>query len=71
LAIQIANRSGLRRRLDKTDDTPPAVFSSPASRVAWAKETFEWGASGSSLPAIVAEISKYFLRHTPPISGGR
>jgi D-alanine-D-alanine ligase-like ATP-grasp enzyme len=30
LAIQIANRSGLRRRLDKPDDAPPAAFSSPA-----------------------------------------
>jgi alpha-L-glutamate ligase-like protein len=71
LAIQIANRSGLRRRLDKTDDAPLAVFSSPASRVAWAKETFGRGAGGSLLPASVAEAGTPLMRQTLlPISGG-
>lgn len=40
LAIQMANQSGLRLRLDKTDRALPAVFLSAASRVAWAKEQF-------------------------------
>ena len=40
LAIQMANQSGLRIRLDKTDRALPAVFLSPASRVAWAKDHF-------------------------------
>lgn len=40
LAIQMANQSGLRIHLDKTDSAPPAVFSSPASRVAWARDHF-------------------------------
>jgi alpha-L-glutamate ligase-like protein len=38
LAIQIANQAGLRTRLDRTDGAPPAVFSSAASRVTWARE---------------------------------
>lgn len=40
LAIQLANRSGLRRRLDQIDEAPAEVFLSPASRVAWARERF-------------------------------
>jgi alpha-L-glutamate ligase-like protein len=40
LAIQIANRSGLRPRLARIDNAPGAVFSSPESRVAWAREQF-------------------------------
>jgi alpha-L-glutamate ligase-like protein len=58
LAIQIANGTGLRRRLDEIDNAPPAVFASPASRVAWAREQFGEGAGGSS------QISL-------PTSGGR
>jgi alpha-L-glutamate ligase-like protein len=40
LAIQMANQSGLRIRLDKTDRALPTVFLSPTSRVAWAKSQF-------------------------------
>lgn len=40
LAIQMANQSGLRLRLDETDRALAAVFLSPASRVAWAKDHF-------------------------------
>jgi alpha-L-glutamate ligase-like protein len=40
LAIQIANRAGLRERLDRTDGAPPAIFASAASRVAWARQQF-------------------------------
>lgn len=43
LAIQMANQSGLRIRLDKTDRALPAVFLTAASRVAWAKEHFMHG----------------------------
>jgi alpha-L-glutamate ligase-like protein len=49
LAIQIANRTGLRERLDKTDSAPAAVFASAASRVGWAREQFSEGAVGNSL----------------------
>ncbi len=42
LAIQIANQCGLRARLDRTDRALPAVFSSAASRVAWARENFSF-----------------------------
>ena len=48
LAIQIANRTGLRRRLDETDSAPPAVFASAESRVAWARERFGENASYKS-----------------------
>ena len=48
LAIQIANRSGLRARLDRTDSAPPAVFATPASRVAWAREQFGEAAGRNS-----------------------
>ncbi len=51
LAIQIANQTGLRRRLDKTDGAPPAVFAGPASRVAWAKATFGQSTGGMAAPA--------------------
>jgi alpha-L-glutamate ligase-like protein len=46
LGIQMANLSGLRHRLDKTDNTPPAVFLSAESRVRWAKENFGDPAAG-------------------------
>ena len=48
LAIQMANRQGLRTRLIKTDDAPKEVFSSPASRVAWARENFGQVTNGSA-----------------------
>jgi len=40
LAIQLANRKGLKERLDKIDQAPPEVFASPETRVRWARETF-------------------------------
>jgi alpha-L-glutamate ligase-like protein len=40
LAIQMANRKGLRGRLERVDRTEPEIFSTPESRVAWAKENF-------------------------------
>jgi len=40
LQIQMANRSGLRKRLEEVDGAPAAVFSSPESRVDWAVRTF-------------------------------
>ena len=40
LQIQIANQSGLRRRLEMIDRAPGDVFRSPESRVAWARTTF-------------------------------
>jgi hypothetical protein len=50
LAIQIANRTGLSRRLDETDAAPPAIFAEPASRVAWAREQFGQSAGDSATP---------------------
>jgi len=50
LAIQIANQSGLRLRLDRVDSAPAAVFSSPFSRVAWARENFGQIASHAVSP---------------------
>jgi alpha-L-glutamate ligase-like protein len=41
LAIQIANQSGLRARLEKVDKAPPEVFATPASRVEWARNAFK------------------------------
>jgi alpha-L-glutamate ligase-like protein len=38
LAIQMANRKGLRGRLERIDRAAPEIFSTPESRVAWAKE---------------------------------
>jgi alpha-L-glutamate ligase-like protein len=40
LAIQLANRKGLKERLDKIDQVPPGVFASPEARVQWARENF-------------------------------
>ena len=45
LAIQLANREGLYGRLRRIDIAPPDIFSTPESRVAWAREAF--GVSGS------------------------
>jgi alpha-L-glutamate ligase-like protein len=41
LAIQMANRSGLLKRLERVEKAPAAIFASPESRVAWAKEAFQ------------------------------
>ena len=40
LAIQLANRRGLKERLDKIDQAPPEVLASPEDRVRWAQEAF-------------------------------
>ena len=40
LQIQIANRTGLHRRLDLIDKAPPDFFTTPEARVAWAIQTF-------------------------------
>ncbi len=40
LAIQIANQDGLYGRLKKIDQSPPGLFETAESRVAWAMETF-------------------------------
>ena len=40
LAIQIANRDGLHRRLKNVDQAPPEIFATLDSKVAWARETF-------------------------------
>ena len=40
LAIQLANRAGLLRRLKQVDDAPPDIFPLPEARVAWAMQTF-------------------------------
>lgn len=40
LAIQMANQSGLRKRLERIDKERPYNLLSPVSRVAWAKEAF-------------------------------
>jgi len=40
LAIQLANRKGLKDRLDKIDQAPPEVLASAEARVQWARETF-------------------------------
>jgi hypothetical protein len=41
LAIQMANREGLLKRLERINGTPAATFATPESRVAWAKEAFK------------------------------
>jgi alpha-L-glutamate ligase-like protein len=41
LAIQMANREGLLKRLERIDGTPGTIFATPESRVAWAKEAFK------------------------------
>lgn len=38
LAIQMASRKGLRGCLERIDRAAPKIFSTPESRVAWAKE---------------------------------
>jgi len=40
LAIQIANRKGLWRRLEEVERAPREIFSTPESRVEWAVKTF-------------------------------
>jgi len=40
LAIQLANRKGLKGRLEKIDQAPPGVFATAEARVEWARETF-------------------------------
>jgi alpha-L-glutamate ligase-like protein len=40
LAVQMANRKGLRGRLERIDRAAPEIFSTPESRVVWAKENF-------------------------------
>ena len=40
LAIQLANRKGLKERLDKIDQAPPEVFATAEARVEWARKTF-------------------------------
>ena len=40
LAIQLANRAGLRERLERVEKAPPEVFDKPEARVSWALETF-------------------------------
>jgi hypothetical protein len=57
LAIQMANRSGLRLRLDQTDRALPEVFLSPASRVAWGKDHFRKGVSSLASSAGDASTS--------------
>ncbi len=40
LAIQLANRKGLKERLDRVDQAPPEIFATAEARVRWARETF-------------------------------
>jgi len=40
LAIQMANGTGLLKRLERVEKAPGDIFGSPQSRVAWAKEAF-------------------------------
>jgi len=40
LVIQLANQAGLRTRLEAVDHAPCAMFSSPETRVTWAKQQF-------------------------------
>jgi alpha-L-glutamate ligase-like protein len=40
LQIQVANRTGLRQRLELVDKAPPDIFATPEARVTWALETF-------------------------------
>ncbi len=40
LQIQVANRAGLRERLETVEDAPLGMLSSPEQRIAWARETF-------------------------------
>jgi alpha-L-glutamate ligase-like protein len=43
LQIQVANQSGLRKRLDLIDHASSHVFVSPEARVAWARDAFTRG----------------------------
>jgi alpha-L-glutamate ligase-like protein len=45
LQIQIANRVGLRRRLERIDKAPREIFQTPEERVAWAIQAFAASAS--------------------------
>ncbi len=38
LAIQMANKSGLLKRLEDVDAAPDGIFTTPEKRIAWAKE---------------------------------
>ena len=40
LQIQVANRSGLRSRLEQVERAPISIFANAEKRVAWARETF-------------------------------
>jgi alpha-L-glutamate ligase-like protein len=40
LAIQLANRAGLRERLERVEKAPPEVLDKPEARVSWALEAF-------------------------------
>jgi alpha-L-glutamate ligase-like protein len=40
LAIQLANRKGLKERLDRVDQAPAEIFATAEARVQWARETF-------------------------------
>jgi len=40
LAIQLANRKGLKERLDRVDQAPAEIFAPAEARVQWARETF-------------------------------
>lgn len=40
LAIQLANRQGLRKRLDQVDQAPSDIFATPEARVKWAVNNF-------------------------------
>jgi alpha-L-glutamate ligase-like protein len=46
LQIQMANRAGLKRRLEQIDRAPTRIFSSPEDRVEWAIDAF--GANGNT-----------------------
>jgi alpha-L-glutamate ligase-like protein len=41
LAIQLANRQGLRRRLDRVEKAPAEIFGTPEARVEWARTSFK------------------------------
>jgi alpha-L-glutamate ligase-like protein len=40
LAIQLANRKGLKERLDRIDQAPAEIFAPAEARVQWAREAF-------------------------------
>ncbi len=41
LAIQLANRQGLRGRLDRVESAPAEIFATPEARVEWARTNFK------------------------------